>query len=191
MLRSLKIVPKIFSRILSSHHLLEVDDHDEEEYSVVLTLGNRLANNLLAQQQSTFFHRWVKFLWMGWQEYVFVVFALAFDRLASRTASRRFLARCCRSPCCCSIPWPTCLSHEKFWPTSENCFCLQIQFWFPRHIYLVGNCLWLPIRAHSNPTFRDRWFSSLGKVYSRQATESVNCENSSMCTKFNHTILLW
>ena len=31
-------------------HLLEEDDHDEEEYSVVFTVGKRLANNLLAQQ---------------------------------------------------------------------------------------------------------------------------------------------
>ena len=51
-----------------------------------LTLCNRLANNLLAQHQSTFFHRWVKFLWMGWQEYVFLVFVLAFDRLAKARA---------------------------------------------------------------------------------------------------------
>ena len=29
------------SRIQSLHLLLEVDDHDEEEYSVVLTLGKR------------------------------------------------------------------------------------------------------------------------------------------------------
>ena len=63
----------LFSRIQSLHHLLEVDDHDEEEYSVVLTLGKRLAKNLLAQHQSTFFLRWIKFLWMSWQEYVLVV----------------------------------------------------------------------------------------------------------------------
>ena len=74
-------IPSI-SRTQLLHHLLDVDDHDEEEYSVVLTLANRLANNLLVQHQSTFFHRWVKFLWMGWQKYVFVVFALAFGRLA-------------------------------------------------------------------------------------------------------------
>ena len=58
MLRSFKIVSKIFplfSRIQSLHRLLEVGDHDVEEYSVVLTLGNRLENNLLAQHQSTFF----------------------------------------------------------------------------------------------------------------------------------------
>ena len=52
----------LFSRIQSLHRLLEVDDHDEEEYSVVLTLGNRLENYLLAQHQSTFFPRWVKVL---------------------------------------------------------------------------------------------------------------------------------
>ena len=70
MLRLHKIVPSI-SRIQSLHRLLEVDDHDEEEYSVVL--GNRRANNLLAQYQATFFPRWVQFLQMSWQEYVFVV----------------------------------------------------------------------------------------------------------------------
>ena len=114
----------LFSRIQSLHHLLEVDDHDEEEYSVVLTLGNRLANNLLAQHQSTFFPRRVKFLWMGWQEYVFVVLLKPLIGLQKhvhsistqnlRIASQRFPARCCRSPCCCSSPWPTYSSHEKF-----------------------------------------------------------------------------
>ena len=34
-----------------------------------------------------------------------------------RTALLRFPARCC------SNSWPTCLSHEKFWPTSEKCLC--------------------------------------------------------------------
>ena len=41
----------LISRIQSLHLLLEVDHHDEEEYSVVMTLGKRLANNLLAQHQ--------------------------------------------------------------------------------------------------------------------------------------------
>ena len=49
----------LFSRFQSLHHLLEVDDQDGEGYSVVLTLGKRLANNLLAQHQSTLFPRWV------------------------------------------------------------------------------------------------------------------------------------
>ena len=47
----------LFSRIQSLHHLLEVDDHDEEEYSVVLTPSKRYANNFLAQYQSKIFHR--------------------------------------------------------------------------------------------------------------------------------------
>ena len=46
----------LISRIRSLHRLLEVDDHDEEEHSVVMTLGKRLANNLLAQHQSKIFH---------------------------------------------------------------------------------------------------------------------------------------
>ena len=102
------------SRIQSLHHLLEVDDHDEEEYSIVFTLGKRLANNLLAHYQSTFFPRWVQFLWMSWLEYVFVVLLQllicsqkqvhSFPTQNLRTACRRFPARCCRSPCCCSSP---------------------------------------------------------------------------------------
>ena len=53
------------SRIQWLHHLLELDEHYEAEYSVVLKLGKRMANNLLAQYQSTFFLRWVKFLLDG------------------------------------------------------------------------------------------------------------------------------
>ena len=85
----------LFSRIQSLNLLLEVDDHDKEEYSVV-----------------TFFIRWVKFLWMGWQEYVFVVLLWPLIGLQKhvhsistqncRTASRRFPALCRRPPCCSS-----------------------------------------------------------------------------------------
>ena len=45
------------SRIQSLHLLLEVDDHDEEEYAIVLTLGKRQTNKCLAQYQSKIFHR--------------------------------------------------------------------------------------------------------------------------------------
>ena len=46
----------LISIIQSLHFLLEVDDRDEEEYSVVLTLGKRLANSLfwLNISQSSF-----------------------------------------------------------------------------------------------------------------------------------------
>ena len=47
----------LISRIRSLHLLLEVDHHDEEEYSVVLTLGKRQAKKFLAQYQSKIFHR--------------------------------------------------------------------------------------------------------------------------------------
>ena len=45
------------SRIRSLHLLLEVDHHDEEEYSVVLILGKRYSNKFLAQYQPKIFHR--------------------------------------------------------------------------------------------------------------------------------------
>ena len=60
-------------RLLKFVHLLLEVDHDEEEYSVVLTPSKRLPNNLLAQYQTTFFPQWVSFLWKSWQENVFVV----------------------------------------------------------------------------------------------------------------------
>ena len=47
-----------------------------------LTLGERLANNLLAQYQSTFFPWWVQFLWNELAGVRLCGFALAFDRLA-------------------------------------------------------------------------------------------------------------
>ena len=64
-------------------------------------------------------------------------FALAFDRLAKAstfvstrilpTSSQRSPARC-RRTLCRSNSWPTYSIREKFWPTSENGLCWQIQF---------------------------------------------------------------
>ena len=140
----------LISRIQSLHRLLEVDDHDEEEYSVVLTLGNRLANSLQAQHQSTFFLRWVKFLWMGWHEYVFVVSLQPLIGLQKHVHSISTQTE--SSNCICEVFLlvvvvllvaqvrdKTYSSHEEFLATSENCLCLQIQFWFPLHIHLVSN----------------------------------------------------
>ena len=45
------------SRIRSLHHLLEVEDHDEGEKSVVQTLGKRYSIEFLVQYQSIFFHQ--------------------------------------------------------------------------------------------------------------------------------------
>ena len=63
------------SRIQSLHLLLEVDHHDEQEYSVVLTLGRRYAIKFLALHQGTV-------LVDEQAEVRLRGFAFAFDRLA-------------------------------------------------------------------------------------------------------------
>ena len=93
---------------------------------------------------------------MSWQNRVFVVLLWpliglqkqvhSFSTQNLRTASQRFPALCRLGPCC-SSSWPIYSSREKFWPTSENRLCLQIQFWFPLQNYLVGSWLWLITRA--------------------------------------------
>ena len=75
--------------------------------------------------------------------------------------------------------------HEKLWPTSANCLCSQIQFWFPLHIYIIDNKLQIPIRASilvfpRIQPFRSDDFSSLATVYSRHVTGSADCKNSSV-----------
>ena len=122
----------LFFRIQSLQRLLKVDSHDEEDWPVSLTLNNRWANNLVVQYRSKLFPQEEKFVWMSWQKYVFVVLIWPFIGLQNhphsilthilRTAFLRFPARCC-SPYCCSSPWPTYSSHEKFWHTSENGPC--------------------------------------------------------------------
>ena len=76
--------------------------------------------------------------------------------------------------------------HEKLWPTSANCLCSQIQFWFPLHIYLIDNKLQIPTRASilvfpRIQPFRSDDFSSLATVYSRHVTGSADCRNLSVC----------
>ena len=122
----------LFSRIQSLHHLLEVVYHDEE-WSVASTLDKRWANNLLVQYQSKFFPQQVQFLWTSWQKYVLVVLLWPLIGLQNhlhsilthslRTAFLRFPAHCRLVHCCPIKLWPTYSSHEKFWPTSENCPC--------------------------------------------------------------------
>ena len=130
---------------------------------------------------------------MSWQEHVSVVFrpcigsqkqAHSFSTQNLRTASRRFSARCCRSPCWWG-PWSTYWRHEKFWPTRKNCLCV--------HNSLLISTPYLPskqlvVTSGAGPIlvftriqlFGSDDFSSLGKENSRQATESVSCEISSV-----------
>ena len=99
------------SRIQSLHLLLEVDHHDEEEYSIVLTLGERYANKFLDLHQSKIFHRKVD----EQAEVSIRGFAVAFDRLAKESTfvsnanssdciSEGFLLVVVVPPCCCSSP---------------------------------------------------------------------------------------
>ena len=71
-------------------------------------------------------------------------FALALYRLANANTSVFVVEVSCSLSSCRSNLWPTYSIHEKFWPTSEKCLGLQIQFWFPLHVYLEGNWLWPP-----------------------------------------------
>ena len=93
----------LISRIQSLHHLLEVDYHDEEEWSGASTLDSRWANNLVVQYRSKFFPQWVQFLWMGWQKRL-CGFALAFDRLAkASTLDSNAQSSNCISEVSCSL----------------------------------------------------------------------------------------
>ena len=91
----------------------------------------------------------------------------------------------CRRTLCRSNLWPTFSIHEKFWPTSESCLCSQIQFWFPLHVHLANNWLWLPIRVQFWCSLESNLsgqldLSSRGEVYARHVTGSANCKNSSV-----------
>ena len=118
------------STIQSLHRLLEVDSHDEEDWSVSLTLNSRWTNNLVVQYRSKFFPQQVYFLWMSWQKYVSVVLLWPLIGLQKhvhsilthslRTASQRFPARCRRSSLLLKSvnnsfkPWEI-LTHEWEW----------------------------------------------------------------------------
>ena len=131
----------------------EVDGHDEEEYSVVLTLGKRLANKFLAQHQSTLGTVFVDEL-AGVR---LCGFALASDRLAkANTFVFNAKSSNCISEVSCSLSSSSLLLLKSvtslFKPgeivTHEKCLCLQVRFLFPLHINLVGCWLRLPIRAN-------------------------------------------
>ena len=140
MVRSHKFVPKInlYTPEIQWLHLLEVDDHDVEEYSNVFTMGKRLANNLLAQKVH-FLSPTGKVLvdelaWLRLCGFDLASIRLdkskyiRFQRNILRTASHWLPANCCRSLCCCWSPWPTYSSHENLWPTIENWICKQRPF---------------------------------------------------------------
>ena len=125
-------------------------------------------------------------------------FALAFDRHAKSLASNfSAYSSSCTSEISCSLffKFVTNLfeSMRDFWPKSENCLCSQ------KYIFLISTP-YLPCNqqvaiSNTGSILVFPWIhplgcdasSSLGRVYSRQATASVNCENSAV--SFRHEIL--
>ena len=116
----------LFSRILLLHHLLDVlVFHDAEDWSIFFDTGQSESQNSLVQHRSKFYSLLEKSLRMSWQNLVFVFLLwplIGFQNHLHSIATHSLPARCRRGPCC-SSPWPTYSSHEKFWTTSENCLC--------------------------------------------------------------------
>ena len=109
-------------------------------------------------------------------------FALAFDRLEKSLAfNLNAYSSNCTSEVSCSWLFKFVTNLFKPWEIltmSEICLCLQIQCWFPLHIYLVSNWLWLPIRAQ---------FCSLGSFSTivRNPASKHNLLNLSCCENFS------
>ena len=76
----------LITRIRPLHHLLEVDYHDEEECSVVLTLDNRWTNNLVVQKSVQVLSPLGKVFVDELADSRLCGFALALDRLAKSLA---------------------------------------------------------------------------------------------------------
>ena len=132
---------------------------------------------------------------MSKQKYVFRGLALAFDRLAKAHA---FNFKAYSSNC---TFWGLLLvvvvlfvaqvcdqlvqSMRNSDPRVRFVFVHRFNSNFPLHLYLAGGWFWLLTRVQiwvfpRIQPFGSDDFSSLGKVYSRQATDSVNCETSSV-----------
>ena len=128
---------------------------------------------------------------MSWQNCVFVVLLWPLIGLQNHLhsisthilrTSQRFPARCRRPPCC-SSPWPTCSGHEKIltheWELSlfTDIILISTPYLPCKQQVVTSNTG--PILVLIQP-FGSDVSSFLGNVYSRQATESVNCKNSSV-----------
>ena len=119
--RPMMTIQELFLKIFclsnqSLHHCLEVDFHDEEDGS-----PNKCSSCGWPDR--------ISFLWFcfGLWSACKITCIHPFLTHILRTAFLRLPARCF------SNSWPTCFSHEKFWPMSENCLCSRI--------YLVSNRL--------------------------------------------------
>ena len=163
--------------------------NDEEDMLLSSILHNRRKNISLVQCQSNSFFQWERFLVKSWQVLFFVVLLLPL--IGMQNLLHPVLTHILRADLleflfhCCSNSSQTYLIHEKFWPKSEYCLCSKTKFWSQLHIYRAKK---LVATSNTGPILVFPWIhpfgcdagSSLGRVYSRQATASVNCENSAV-----------
>ena len=150
------------------------------------TIGEK--NISVVQYQSKSSSQWKLFLGKSRQVLFFVV--LHWPLIGMQNLSHPVLTHILRAELleflshCCSNSSQTYLIHEKFWPRSEYCLCSKTRFWSQLHSYRVRN--WLQL-SNTGPIFVFPWIhpfgcdasSSLGRVYSRQAT-AWNCERSAV-----------
>ena len=177
-----------FSRIQSLHHFLWVDFHDEEDESISSTLHNRRLNILLVQHRSKFFPQEEKFLWMSWQNLVFVV--LLRPLIGMQNPSHPILTHIIRA----QLSGISCSLFFKFITNLFDPWEILTQEWvlplFTDEILI--STPYLPCKqqvatSNTGPILVFPWIhpfgcdasSSLGRVYSRQAT-ARNCENSAV-----------
>ena len=176
----------LFSRIESPHHCFEVDFHDEEDWSISSTLDFRWANILLVQHRSKFLpNRYSSCGWAGKFTSLWFCFGLWSACKITRIWSQRkffelhwgFL---------CSLLFKFVSNLFKPWEilTQEWELSLFIDIILSSTPYLpckqqvvTSNTGPILVFPRIQPSGSDA-SSSLGRVYSRQATASINCENS-------------
>ena len=180
------------SRIQSIHCLLEVDYHDEEDWSVSSTLDNLWANYLVVQYRSKFLPQKSKVFVDELAEIRLCGFALAFDRLAkARAFDFNAQSSNCISEVSCSLsscsllfkfvtnlfkPWEL-QTHAWEWSLFTDSILISTPYFPCRQQVVTSKTGPILVFPRMQP-FGSEKLSSLGKVYSRQAAESVNCEKS-------------
>ena len=176
-----------FSRIQLLHHFLEVGFHDEDDEWISSTPHNRRENILLVQHRSKFFLQWVRFLEKGQQVLILVV--LLWPLIGMQNPSHPISTHILRAA------WNFLLNvvhihHKLVWSMRKSYPRVSIIFVHRHNSDLNSELTWQQQVATSNtglilvfpriqPSGSDAP-SSLGRVYSRQAAASVNCENSAV-----------
>ena len=139
------------SRIQSLHFCLEVDFHDEEDWSVSSTLDNWKENISVFQYQSKFCPQQEKFSWMSWPKYVFVVLLWPLIDLQNHLHSIfNAYSSNCISEVSCSLSSSS-LSIKSVTNSSKPREILthewELSLFTDSTLFSTRNWLWLPTRA--------------------------------------------